>query len=319
MINSIKRALKKRKAKVFFLFLACSAAIWFIKALSQTYVSTAAFDLKYVNLPDGYLFKGASKEEMEVKLRAGGFQFLGFNFKNKSVSIDVSEAEKNAGKFFIPESRYRTQIEKQLSEAMGLLEIENDTLFLDMLAVFTKNIPVRPNIEMNLGQNYLLDGKIKIIPDSIAITGPKVEIDSIDQLRTIRVILPDLTDDFIEETNIMMSPELKNTSYSETEVQLSGKIVRFSERIFEVPITVINLPSELEIKTFPETVSVVCKAKIERLKLLKNTDFQVIADYALQKGVKSEELVLKLNKKPEGLHSVRLKEKNAEYIVKKSK
>lgn len=317
MIKSIKGVLKKRKAKVFFVFLACSAAIWFIKALSQTYVSTSAFDLEYVNFPEGYLFKGASKEEMEVKLRAGGFQFLGFNFKNKGVRIDVSEAEKNKNKFYIPESRYRAQIEKQLSGSMDLLEIEKDTLFLDMLAVFTKKVPVRPRVQMNLGQNYLLDGKIEVIPDSISVTGPKNEVDSILQLRTDNIRLPELTADFSEEVRISTSPQLENTSYSENKVVLKGKIVLFSERIFQVPITVINLPDALEIKTFPEKVSVVCKAKINRLKLLKDTDFQVIADYALQKNAQSEELTLQLGKKPEGLHSVRLKEKNVEYIVKK--
>ncbi|MGB6151115.1 MAG: CdaR family protein [Pricia sp.] len=317
MIKSIKRVLKKRKVKVFFVFLVCSAAIWFLKALSQTYVSTAAFDLQYVNLPDGYLFKGASKDEMEVKLRAGGFQFLGFNFKNKLVSIDVSEAEKSDGNFFIPENRYRGQIEKQLTGTMSLLEIENDTLFLDMLPVFTKKVPVKPQIQIDLGQNYLLDGKVEIDPDSISITGPKPEIDSILQLRTERVTLPDLTDDFSEELNIVLPSPLKNTTYSETEVVLSGKIERFSERVFQVPITVINLPNTLEIKTFPESVSVVCKAKLKRLKALKESDFQVIADYALQKDTQSEELLLKLRTKPEGLHSVRLKEKSVEYIVKK--
>ena len=317
MIKSIKRALKKRKAKVFFVFLVCSATIWFLKALSQTYVSTAAFDMNYMNLPDGYLFKGASKENMEVKLRAGGFQFLGFNFKNKAVSIDISTAEKNGGKFFIPESNYRPQIEKQLSESMILLEIENDTLFLDMLAVFTKKIPVQPRVQMDLGQNYLLDGEIQSTPDSIAITGPKSEIDTIAQLRTVKAILSDLTDNFSEELKLDISPELKNTSYSENVVKISGKIERFSERVFQVPVTVINLPKKLEIKTFPERVSVVCKAKVESLKLLKDSDFEVIADYDLRKNSQSEKLTLKLSKKPEGLHSVRLKETNAEYVVKK--
>ena len=317
MIKNIKRVLKKRKAKVFFIFLACSATIWFLKALSQTYVSTAAFDLKYENLPDGYLFKGASKEEMDVKLRAGGFQFLGFNFKNNVVSIDVSEAQKNAGKFFIPENNYRVQIEKQLSESMALLEIDNDTLFLNMLPVITKKVPVKPRMQIDLGQNYLLDGKVKISPDSISITGPEGEIDSIFQLRTEKIILPDLTDDFTEELNIAVSPQLKNTSISETEVVLSGRIVRFSERVFQVPVTVINVPKQIEIKTFPDMVSVVCKAKIKRLKLLKETDFQVTADYATQRDRPSEELFLKLSKRPEGLHSVRLKVKNAEFIIKK--
>lgn len=317
MIKNIKRVLKKRKAKVFFVFLACSAAIWFINALSQTYVGTAAFDLEYVNFPDGYLFKGASKDEMEVKLRAGGFQFLSFNFRNKGVRIDVSKAEITENKFFMPESAYRSQIEKQLSGSMALLEIEDDTLFVDILPVITKKVPVKPRVQMNLGQNYILDGKIEVTPDSIFVTGPEEEVDSMVQLRTKKIILPNLTADFTEELNISISSKLKNTSYSENKVVLSGKIVRFSEKIFQVSIMVINLPDALEIKTFPEKVSIVCKAKVERLKLLKASDFQVVADYASKKNEASEELSLQLVRKPEGLHSVLLKEKNVEYIVKK--
>ncbi len=317
MIKNIKRVLKKRKAKIFFVFLCCSAAIWFINALSQTYVSTAAFDLEYVNFPDGYLFKGASKNDMDVKLRAGGFQFLGFNFRNKKVKIDVSEAEQNDSKFYVPENRYRTQIEKQMTGSMALLEIDDDTLFLDMLPVFTKKLPVRPRAKMNLAQNYLLDGKISINPDSISVTGPKDEIDSITQLRTEQITLPDLTSDFSEELGVIKSPKLKNTTFSQSSVILSGKIARFSEKIFEVPITVINLPDNLDVKTFPDKVSVVCKAKMKRLKELQQADFQVVADYEAKGNEASEELPLELRKKPEGLHSVKLKETEVEYIVKK--
>ncbi len=317
MIKSIKRVLKKRKAKVFFAFLGCSAAIWFINALSQTYVSTAAFDLEYVNFPDGYLFKGASEKEMDVKIRAGGFQFLGFNFKNKKVRIDVSEAEKKDSTFYVPENRYRAQIEKQMTGSMALLEIDDDTLFLDMLPVITKKLPVRPRVKMNLAQNYLLDGKILMTPDTISVTGPKDEIDSITQIRTEKITLPELTSDFSEELGVFKSPKLKNTTYSRNTVVLSGKIARFSEKVFEVPVTVINLPDDLDVKTFPDRVSVVCKAKMKRLKELQKSEFQVVADYNAKKNEASEELPLELRKKPEGLHSVKLKETEVEYIIKK--
>lgn len=317
MLKSIKRALKKRKAKVFFAFLGCSAAIWFINALSQTYVSTAAFNLEYVNFPDGYLFKGASKNEMDVKIRAGGFQFLGFNFKNKKVRIDVSDAKKNDSKFYVPENDYRTQIENQMTGSMALLEIDDDTLFLNMLPVITKKLPVRPRVKINLAQNYLLDGEILMTPDSISLTGPEDEIDSITQILTERIALPHITSDFVEELSLYESPKLKNTIYSGNTVILSGKIARFSEKIFEVPVSVINLPENLEVKTFPNKVSVVCKAKTKRLKELKQTDFEVTADYNAKKNEASKELPLVLSKKPEGLHSLKLKETEVEYILKK--
>lgn len=317
MIKNIKRVLKKRKAKVFFVFLGCSAAIWFINALSQTYVSTASFDMEYVSIPDGYLFKGVSKKEIDVKLRAGGFQFLGFNFKNKKVSIDVSKAEKINSKFYVPEQDYRTQIEKQMIGSMALLEIENDTLFLDLLPVITKVLPVRPRVKMNLAQNYLLDGDIQMTPDTISLTGPADEIDSITQIRTEQITLPNLTSDFTEELALTKSPKLKNTTYSQNTVILSGEIARFSEKMFEVPVTVINLPDDLDVKTFPDRVSVLCKAKMKRLKELKESDFKVVADYSAKRREVSKELPLELSDKPEGLHSVVLKDTEVEYIVKK--
>lgn len=317
MIKSIKRVLKKRKAKIFLVFLGCSAAIWFINALSQTYVGNAAFDLEYVNFPEGYLFKGASKNEMDVKIRAGGFQFLGFNFQNKKVSIDVSEAEKINSKFYVPENRYRTQIEGQMMGSMDLLEIDDDTLFLDMISVITRKLPVKPRVKMNLAQNYLLDGEMKLIPDSISVTGPAKEIDSMVQIRTENIILPDLASDFTEEIAVYKSPGLKNTSYSEKTVTLIGKIARFSEKMIEVPITVINLSDNLEIKTFPDKVVIVCKAKINLLKELQASDFKVVADYGTKENASSEKLKLELRKKPKGLHSAKLKETEVEFIVKK--
>lgn len=317
MIKSIRRVLKKRKAKVFFFFLGCSAAIWFINSLNQEYVGTSDFDLEYVNFPDGFLFKGATKREMEVKLRAGGFTFLGFNFKRKKVKIDVSEAETMGDRFFVPEKRYRGQIIKQLSGSMTLLEIEEDTLFLDLLAVSIKKVPVRPTAVITMAQNYLLEGEIQVAPDSITLTGPEKEIDTIEEVRTQKITLSDLTSDFSEEAKLFKSPNLKNTSYSESTAIISGKVFRFSEKTLKLPIRVVNLPDGIEIKTFPDEMSVLCKAKAERLRTLKVSDFQVEGDYQTTEGGTSENLTIELKKKPKGLHSARLADTEVEYIVKK--
>ena len=301
LFNGINRVLKKRKAKVFFVFLLCSTT----------------FDLEYENVPEGYMFKGASKDKMDVKIRAGGFQFLGFNFSNKKVAIDLAEANKNNAKFYVPENRYRAQIEKQISGSMALLEIDNDTLFLDMLEVMTKKVPVRPRAKINLAQNFMLDGKITVTPDSVTITGPVQEIDSIVQVHTQMISLPDVDSNFSEETPLFLAPSLKNTTYSDTSVELTGKIARFSEKVVEVPVMVTGLPETLQIKIFPEKVSVICKAKVARLKSLRPEDFKVVARYMAPKQGAPATLRLKLDKQPEGLHQVGLKTNEVDYVVKR--
>ena len=142
--------------KIFFVFLLCSALIWFINNLSQSYIGNAVFDLEFVNVPEGFLFEKASKNSVDVKLRSGGFQFLRFNFTNKKVQIDLSELENKSSTFFAPPDTYRKQIEKQLPGSMSLLEIDRDTLYFEMLAVKSKKVPVKPRVVMNLAKNYLL-------------------------------------------------------------------------------------------------------------------------------------------------------------------
>lgn len=317
VIEKIKSGLKKRKVKIFLIFFLCSALIWFINNLSRSYVDDVVFDLEYVNVPEGYLFESASKSDVEVKLQAGGFQFLRFNFAHKKVFVDLSGLEENEKGFYAPPAMYRRQIEKQLPGTMSLLEIDNDTIFFEMLAVVSKKVPVRPRVELNLAKNYLLDGKMEVFPDSIVVTGPEEEIDTIQAVTSEKISLPDMASSFSEEVDLLQSSELQNTTYSKYRVTIKGEIARFSEKIFRVPIESINFPKGTEVRTFPEEVQVLCKAKIERLKQIRESDFQVIADYKSLEDPDSNVIGLTLGKSPDKIHAARLLEEEVEFILKR--
>ena len=317
MIKKIKNILKKRKVKVFLVFLLCSSMIWFINNLSESYVNYATFDLEYINAPDSLLLADISKANVNVKLKAVGFQFLGFNLKNKKILIDLSTVEKEGSNFYIPHTVFRKQIESQLPGSMSLLEMDKDTLSFNFYSTETKKVKVKPRLRINLAQNYLLDGDLKIEPDSITITGPKNEIDSINDVSTLKQNLTDLTSDFSRTVEVYKSPELKNTVFSTGTVLVSGAVARFSEKILEIPIKIINEPKGMQVKIFPDKVSVVCKAKIDELKQLQSSDFQVTADYGTVENGNLKMLELVLAKKPKNIHSARLNEKNVEFILTK--
>ena len=109
---------------------------------------------------------------------------------------------------------------------------------------------------------------------------------------------------------------LENTTYSANSIKISGKVFRFSEKILELPVEVINLPEGAEIKTFPNTISVLCKAKIERLKDLGPSDFKLIADYA-QAAKGAQQMTVRLTEKPEEVYSAQLLAGQVEFILKR--
>lgn len=298
------------------MFLLFSGLAWFINNLSGTYTSNVIFDLKYVNTPENLLLTNSSKQKVDVKLEAMGFQFLAFNFVTKSVKIDVSTVKENENKFFIPQDTYKRQIEKQLSNSMKLLDIDTDTIFFDFQEIVSKEIPVQARIKVNLAQNYLLDGDLDIEPKVVEIKGPKNEIDSIKIAKTLPLDLDGISSDFSQKISLYKSEALLNTTFSSLNVVVSGKVSRFSERIIKVPVRVMNLPEGMNMKTFPDEVSILCKAKVDVLKTLESSNFQITVDYkSIHNGTKK--LALKLSKKPKNLHSITMDDKEVTYILKR--
>ena len=317
MIDRIKNGLNKRKVKLFLILLLCSSLAWFVSNLGEQYTNNATFDIKYGSTPDSLLLNSVSKRNIKVRLRASGFQFLMFGFKNKTVVVDLSELEKRGSKYFVSPLSYRSQIENQLSKFITVVDMDRDTLFFNFQKLFRKKVPVIPKVTIDLDQNYLMDKSYTLLPDSITVLGPKKEIDTLKGISTQALVLPHTTTDVSKSLNLVLPAHLKNTKYSDRSVIISAKIFRFSEKIFKVPVEVVNVPEGVEIRTFPEMASVLCRGRSSAIKELMVTDFVVTADYLSLRDKSENILELKLAKKPDSLNVVQLRENKVEFILKR--
>ena len=111
----MKKGRVRRKVNIFLVFLVCSCLAWLVSQLSEDYTQSTSFDLVYINVPDSLRLTKASKNSLDVRLRASGFQFLGFNFKNKQIAIDLSKLDHKGLRYYIPQQNYRKQIQNQLT------------------------------------------------------------------------------------------------------------------------------------------------------------------------------------------------------------
>ncbi|MGB5359822.1 MAG: CdaR family protein, partial [Eudoraea sp.] len=297
-------------------FLLCSFLAWLVSRLSETYVDRTTFDLEYINVPDSLLLADNSLKNVDVRLRASGFQFLGYYYNGKKIEVDLSNMATNQSNSYVTQLDFRKQIESQLSGSITLLEVDRDTLFLDFYKVESKEVPISPNISLNKAQNYLVESKLKIEPSLISISGPKKELDLINSVSTSKVELNEITEDFSIVVDLILPEELKNSELSEKKVRISGNVFRFSEKLIEIPVEVINLPEGTQIKTFPNTISVLCKARIDRLKDISPMDFKVVANFQEQRG-ENQNLQVSLIEKPKDVYSVQLMKNEVEFILKR--
>lgn len=317
MIEHIKNGLNKRKVKLFLVFLLGSGMAWFFGHLAGHYTTNATFDVNYGNIPDSLLLKRVSKKHINVRLNASGFQLLLFGLKPKSIYIDLSSLESEDSEYYVSPGSYRGQIGDQLSKFITILDIDRDTMFFDFQKLYKEKLAVVSNVDIDLGQHYLLDKNWKLIPDSISVIGPKDEISGLDRIGTKKISLSPLHPNFSEEVELQLPKNLKHTTYSHRKVRIVGEIFKFSERIIQVPINVINVPEGVVVRTFPEMASILCRDRLEVLKGLQETDFEVTADYAQLTGNGNNILKLELTEELDSVNVVQLKDDTVEFILMK--
>lgn len=316
MIKNITTRLPKRKLNVFLICLICSFLAWSVSKLSETHTDATSFALDFTNVPDSLVLDKDFGKNVELRVRASGFQFLGLQFGNRRLDISLNGVRQGPAGYFLPRHLFLSQIERQLPGSVELMEVNGDTLYVAFMKLQTKKVPVVGNITIDLGQNHLLEGRIHLIPDSIVLSGPASELDSINRLETLPVSLRSITESIDMTVGIKGPDGVRYTSLSDSTVRLTAEVFRFSEKIVQVPVTVINLPEGTEIKTFPASIPVLCKARIENLKALDPGDFRLTADYSSLKQSQSY-LQVSLEQKPEEAHSAQLLEERIEFILKR--
>ncbi|MBU2902498.1 hypothetical protein [Maribacter dokdonensis] len=317
LLEWIKTGLKKRKVKIFLIFLLCASLAWLINKLSLTYTSNTSFKVEYINIPDDFLLATSPKDEIAVRLKAVGFQFLGYELKPKHIQLDVSKVMYDNDRYYLTSDQIRIQLEAQLSNSSALVDFESDAIYFDFTSLETKKIPVEAVLQLDFSANHILEGEIKVDPDSIQVSGPKSQIDSIRVVRSMKVVKDNLNNSFVEDVDLNLPKNLNGTSFSDHKVQISGKVVKFSEKVLAVPVQVINLPDNVQVRTFPEVVEVRCQGTLDHLKELEEEDFVVEADYAKTNKETGNRLSIQLVQYPKTLHNVVLSVNEVEFILRR--
>ena len=317
LIEWIRTGLKKRKVKVFLIFLLCASLAWLINKLSQTYTSNTTFNVTYVNIPSEFLLANTPKNELQVRLKAVGFQFLGYHLKPKEIQLDVSKVMHKDDSYYLTSDQIRIQLEAQLNNYSMLTDFDSDIIYFDFTSLETKKVPVKAMLELTYAANHILEGKIVVQPDSIQISGPKSQIDTISVIETDLLKIDDLDNLFSNDVALKLPKQLNGTTYSNDFVRITGNVVKFSELVIQVPVTVINLPPDVKVRTFPEIVEVRCQGTLEHLKELEVIDFEVVADYTNVSSETGNRLSVRLIKYPKTLNNAMIDTNEIEFILRR--
>lgn len=307
-----------RKLKVFLMFLVLTSIIWLLIELSKTFTSTISFKVDYTDLPSSKLLQNAPISEVNLTVKAPGFTLLKLKSIKPKIYFSLKSVSKKENTFYFLPNTQLSLLNKQLQNG-EIMHVFRDTIFIDLGKNVTKKIPVHPNIDIKFKLGYNFMGPVKIIPDSISVTGSELELAEISEINTKPLKLTDVYETINTTLDLDVFVNKKNIKLSDNKVKLIGKVDKFTEGNFKIPVKIINQPTNVFINPFPKEIEVVYQVAISNFNNITKDSFSIVFDY---NEYANDSLVHYLTpivqQKSPDIHSLKINPAKIEFLIQKT-
>lgn len=315
---SLKSLKRDKKSRMLFVFLGLSFLFWMLIKLSKEYTDVIKINVDYTNVPEGKMLIDDRNNLLEISVRTYGFNLIKYHLFKRNVDVDLQMVKKKKGRLhYILSKELLTQVEKQISSEIELININPDTLYFDLGSSKSKKVPIIPDITIEYQPGYNLLGNLDIAPSEIKISGPENLIDSIKEVSTEKIILTDINSDIDIETSLIELDKGYKVNYAESEVVITGKVEKFTEAKLTLPFSIKNRPENIAISTFPSEVELIFKVGISDYNKINKNDFIIVCDYGRSVENGLDYLIPEIISKPEKVSAVKIIPAQIPYLIKK--
>lgn len=302
--------------KTFTVALFFALFFWLLIKLSKEYKTIISFPVEYVQVPQDKIIQDAPLQQIEIQVRASGFRLVGLSIFGKKIQLDVRKAQrKSSSNYYFISSNHLIEIQNQISNKYVLEQVLQDTIPLSLGQLTSRMIPVKGDFDITYKLGYHLTKPIELKPDSVLVSGPKEQIDTLQNLQLQPMVLNELSESI--NTIVSIKEVSSMIKFTQKEVKIIGEIDRFTEGNLNVPFSIINLPKDVNVNTFPTTLNIVFQVGLNNFNKVNASSFQVICDYqhSIDNGLNY--LIPKVIAKPDFVTSVIVNPNKVEFLIQK--
>lgn len=307
---------------VFVFFLLLSFSFWYLNGLSKELSANINYPVRYINPPKNRVLLGSLPPKLALSIKGPGYSLIKLRLSGSRAPVVVDMSELNyminpgsrTYNYYVLTSTLKNDFHQQLRADFEILRIQPDTLSFSFDLIESKKVPVVPDIEVITEAEFFVKGPIKTDPDSVIITGPRPVIDTVKFVRTRSRDFSGIRQTFSKNVQIDGS---KIYSISEKKVKVTVNVEQFTEARLEIPVKIINVPDSIEIRLFPNVVSVHLLVAVSDYKGIFESNISALIDYSSIDPEMTEKLPVMVVNIPSYANTVRYTPQELDYIVEK--
>ena len=302
--------------KSFIVALGVALFFWLLTKFSKEYQTVITLPVNYVNIPQDKLIQSEPLKTIDVEVKATGFRLLGINIVRPKIELDAGSLQRKSGSiyYFLIENQ-RITIQDQISNSYLINHIVQDTIHLNLGQLATKKIPVEGDFDLSYELGYHLTKPIAYKPDSIIVSGPQEQIDTISNLMLQKLSLSKISSSF--KAKLAIKTIAETIRFQIDEVEIEGNVDQFTEGSIDLPFEIINLPDSVSVNTFPKVVKIVYQVGLSNFNKINTSSFRVVCDFKVSENNNLNYLIPKVLAKPDFVTSVKLVPAKVEYLIQK--
>ena len=300
----------------FILFFLLSVVFWFMTKLSKEYDGTIKFPVIYNNLPDNKLLQENPLNFIEIHVKTSGFKLISAKVSPKKLEIDASNIYyKSLTDYYLLVSQQKLAIQKQMMTGIEINHFIRDSIAFNLGLLKVKKIPVNLFSDITFAEGYEFKEGININPDSITIKGPESILDTIAYVSTTLFQKKLLNSSIKEIVNIQNFSSDSNIRFQQDKIEISAIVEEFTEGEVEVPLTLLNLPNNKSINTFPKLVKITYKVALSNFNKISSSAFLIECDYNMSKINNLPYLIPKLVESSSLVRNIRISPLKIDFII----
>ena len=295
---------------IFLFFLALSGAFWLLMTLNETMEREFKIPMRLSGVPRNAVITGELLDTVRVTVRDKGFTLVTYDFRPLVFRFS-NYADEDEGKGVIPLTDVQKQVLSQMYGSSKLLQVKPGAFDFYFTYGTSKKVPVVFRGKITTNKSYYL-AHTEFYPSMVTVYANKQQLDKLQTVEIEPFNYRNLQDTIRQAVKIR---KIRGVKIVPSTVRLSVYPDVLTEEAIEVPITAINMPPGMVLRTFPSKVTVRFTIGASLFRTIKPNLFKVVVDYEELAANPSDKCTLQLRSVPRSVSKASLEIDRVDYLL----
>ena len=303
---------KGRDILLYLVFVIISFAFWAILSLNNLIQDNYKVRFRITGIPQGVTMINDYPREFNVTVKNNGYVLLKYMIgDNPEITVDFKEYANGNGQILISRQELEDMLVAEFGSGTSIVSFSPESLSIKYTSLPGKKVPVEIFGDYVANFQYVVNGEIVAVPDSVTIYSDAGNLSAINKVRTEKIISRNLTDSLYVKIAIQ---NIKDVRAVPDSVDVMIPVEPLVTKRSSIPVIVKNLPENVSVVVFPSYVQVSYLLPMSLYNNRLDDKFEASVDYGDIQGNKAK-LPVRIEIAPEIYQNIQLETDSVEYVI----